>query len=273
VLILLPPSEGKSHRAGTSPVDLDRLALPELNPVRERLLDTLTRLARGPLPAALRALGVSAGRAEDVAANAVLREAGALPAADRYTGVLYDALDLPGLRAEHPAAYAAAARTLLVFSGLWGVLRPDDAVPPYRCSVGARLPGTGPLATLWRGPLRAALTPYAAGRVVLDLRSAAYAAAWRPPVDASVSLVVGRVLREAATPGGGAPRRSVVSHFNKATKGRLTRALVTHLATAEPPDDPKRLADLVTELGFRAELTAPDEPGAAHTLDVIVDEP
>lgn len=65
----------------------------------------------------------------------------------------------------------------------------------------------------------------------------------------------------------------MVSHFNKATKGRLTRALLIHLATAEAPDEPKRLADLVADLGFRAELTAPDTAGASWRLDVVVDEP
>lgn len=271
VLILLPPSEGKSTERGSLPVRLDRLALPELTPVRERLLDALVALARGPLPAALAALGLSVGQADEVALDAALREAGALPAADRYTGVLHDALDLPGLRTDLPAAYAVARHSVLVSSGLWGVLRPEDAIPPYRCAIGARLPGMPPLATLWRAPLRAALAPLTADRLVFDLRSGAYAAAWQPPRDARTATVVGRVLKEATA--GGVTRRSVVSHFNKATKGRLTRALLIHLATAEAPDEPKRLADLVADLGFRAELTAPDTAGASWRLDVVVDEP
>ena len=55
---------------------------------------------------------------------------------------------------------------------------------------------------------------------VVDLRSAAYAA-FAPMPDA-ISV---RVLNEDAT-----GRRSVVSHFNKAVKGLLARALVTSRA-------------------------------------------
>ena len=45
-----------------------------------------------------------------------------------------------------------------------------------------------------------------------------YAAFWRPPPDAQVATV--RVLHEVHG------RRQVVSHFNKATKGRIVRALL-----------------------------------------------
>lgn len=271
MLILLPPSEGKSRERGAEAVRVDRLVLPELTPIRERLLDTLTSLARGPLPDALAALGLTPGQVDEVACDAMLREAGALPAADRYTGVLFDALDLPGLRKTDPAGYAVAARCVLISSGLWGMLRPDDAIPPYRCAIGARLPDTPALPALWRAPLRAALAPLTDRQLVFDLRSSAYAAAWQPPEAARAGLVVGRVLRETTV--NGVTKRAVVSHFNKATKGRLTRALVTRLANAEPPDEPKRLADLVAELGFRAELAPPRTSRGSWRLDIVTEEP
>lgn len=71
----------------------------------------------------------------------------------------------------------------------------------------------------------------AAGRgPVLDLRSAAYAATWTPRGELAERTVTVRVLHEREVDG--VPVRSVVSHFNKATKGRLVRDLL--VAGARP---------------------------------------
>src|ERR1700761_355603 len=119
MLILVPPSETKAFPAGASPVDLDSLALPGLAPTRARLLKALARLARGRAPAALAALGLSPGQSGELAHNRELLSAPAGVAAEVYTGVLYDALDLPALhRRDVPADH------VLIFSGLWGVLQP-----------------------------------------------------------------------------------------------------------------------------------------------------
>jgi cytoplasmic iron level regulating protein YaaA (DUF328/UPF0246 family) len=54
-----------------------------------------------------------------------LRGAPTAPAAEVYTGVLYQRLQLPGLPAK-------ARRQVLIASMLWGVVRPDDRIPHYR---------------------------------------------------------------------------------------------------------------------------------------------
>ena len=59
----------------------------------------------------------------------------------------------------------------------------------------------------------------------------------------------------------------MVSHFNKATKGRLVRALLESGAT---PGTPARLADTITDLGWKVELGEPGKNG--QQLDVIVEE-
>ena len=53
MLIFVPPSETKAFPAQAPPVEPGSLALPELTPVRARLLKALVRLARGRAPAAL----------------------------------------------------------------------------------------------------------------------------------------------------------------------------------------------------------------------------
>jgi uncharacterized protein len=138
MLIFLPPSETKAFPGGTNPVEIGSLVLPELAPTRATLLKALARLARGRESTALAALGLSEGQAGELAHN---RELGSAPAgltAEVYTGVLYDALDLPSLHRR-----GVVTDHLLIFSGLWGVLRPSDRIPHYRCSAGVKLPAIG----------------------------------------------------------------------------------------------------------------------------------
>ena len=66
-----------------------------------------------------------------------------------------------------------------------------------------------------------------------------------------------------------APTRKVVSHSNKATKGRIERSLLTAGAA---PEDPAGLVEALRDLGYEVEVTAPARAGAAWALDVLVDE-
>ncbi|WP_049566696.1 peroxide stress protein YaaA [Streptomyces sp. SBT349] len=260
MLVLLPPSEGKAEKTSGAPVDLGALSLPGLTAARERVLDELTGLCSGDADKAADVLGLSEGLRGEVARNAALRHAPARPAGEVYTGVLYDALALATLSA--PARRRARA-SLLIFSGLWGAVRITDRIPAYRCSGGVRLPGTGPLGTFWRGPLTEAMEETADGGPVLDLRSSAYAAMWRPSGDLARRTVTVRVLQSRVV--NGVERRSVVSHFNKATKGRLLRAL---LESGAPLRSPVRLTAALRGLGWTVEED-PAEPGR---LDVVVRE-
>jgi cytoplasmic iron level regulating protein YaaA (DUF328/UPF0246 family) len=244
MLILLPPSEGKSAPARGKPVDLGSLAFAEqLGERRAVLLDALEQLAEEPLDRAVEKLGVSAGQAGEVAVDARLRSAPAAPAAAVYSGVLYDRLQLPTLP-------AAARRRVLIASALWGVLRPQDRIPYYRLSAKARLDGIGPLSAWWRAALAEAL-PDEPGELVVDMRSGAYASAWKPK---RATLLAVRAFSE------GNGRRRPVSHMAKAVRGDVARAL---LQANKPPASPEAAAAVAAAAGFEVEL-------AAGTLDVIV---
>ena len=144
MLVLLPPSEGKTAPRRGRPLDLSTLVHPELTARRAALLDAL---------------------------DPALRAAPAARASAVYTGVLFQRLRL----AELPLR---ARRRVLIASALWGVVRPDDRIPAYKLPIDARLDGFGGLAAYWRPALREALPDD--GGLVLDLRSGGYAAAWRP---------------------------------------------------------------------------------------------
>ncbi len=258
MLVLLPPSEGKAASGRGAPLRLESLSLPGLTAARETVLDELVELCAADEEKAREVLGLSEGLRGEVAKNAALRAAGARPAGEIYTGVLYDALGLATLDA---AAKRRAAASLLVFSGLWGAVRVTDRIPSYRCSMGVRLPGTGALGGYWRAPMAEVLPEAAGGGLVLDLRSAAYATAWKPKGEVAGRTATVRVLH--------APTRKVVSHFNKATKGRIVRSLLTAGAA---PRNPAGLVEALRDLGYEVEATAPAGAGAAWALDVLVDE-
>ncbi|GAA3945378.1 peroxide stress protein YaaA [Streptomyces gulbargensis] len=253
MLVLLPPSEGKASSGTGAPLKPESLSLPGLAEARAAVLDELVELCAADEEKAREVLGLSEGLRGEVAKNAELRTAGARPAGEIYTGVLYDALGLATLGA---AARERAERSLLVFSGLWGAVRVTDRIPSYRCSMGVKLPGLGALGAHWRGAMASVLPEAAGDGLVLDLRSAAYATAWKPKGEVAARTATVRVLH--------APTRKVVSHFNKATKGRIVRSL---LEAGAEPGSPAELAGALRELGYVVE-----EGGRAGALDVLVDE-
>ncbi|MET9804830.1 peroxide stress protein YaaA [Streptomyces sp. NPDC006368] len=258
MLVLLPPSEGKAASGSGAPLEPGALSLPGLAEARATVLDELVELCAGDEEKAREVLGLSEGLRGEVAKNAALRTAGARPAGEIYTGVLYDALGLATLDA---AARERAREWLLVFSGLWGAVRVDDRIPSYRCSMGVKLPGLGALGAYWRTPMASVLPEVAGDGLVLDLRSAAYAAAWKPKGEVAGRTATVRVLH--------APTRKVVSHFNKATKGRIVRSL---LGADAAPGTPGELVEALRDLGYVVEGEAPVKAGKAWQLDVLVDE-
>jgi cytoplasmic iron level regulating protein YaaA (DUF328/UPF0246 family) len=228
MLILLAPSEGKTAPASGPPLDLGELAhAEELIAARERVLAALVRLSAGrSRKRALDALGLSKTQAGELARNAGLMEAPTAPAAEVYTGVLYQHLALAELGKR---ARSRAADSVLVASALFGVVGLEDRIPAYRLSMGARIPALRKgLPALWRPALAKAL-PDEAGELVLDLRSGSYAAAWTPRQATTVSI-------RAVTHEG-----KVISHMAKATRGRVARAV---LEAPTPPREPEAIAAL-----------------------------
>jgi uncharacterized protein len=247
VIVLLPPSETKRSGGEGPPLVLDALSFGELNPVRAELVDELVALA-ADAPACRRALGISASQDQEIERNLALFESPTMPAINRYTGVLYDALDIESLRG---TAVSRARARLAVGSALFGLLRADDPIPAYRLSASSKLPGKGTLAARWRAALEDVLTGIAKEELVVDLRSGSYAALGRLPGAVDVDVV-----SESAD-----GKRTVVSHFNKAHKGRLARVLVSGRAE---PDSAAKVAAVARKAGMRVERDG-------NELTVVID--
>lgn len=247
MLILLPPSETKTGRRRGKPADPMLISFPDLAPTRAAVAAALAKVSA--LPDAPAMLGVSTSLRAEIAHNLRLDSAPAVRVANLYTGVLYDALDLPSMDS---ATRRRANRWLVVISALYGALRPTDRIPPYRLSMGVNLGEIGPLAAVWRTPL-AAVLPIAAGRgVIVDCRSSTYGAAWVPQGDLAARWVQIRV------PG--------ATHLAKHTRGLLARHL------CECGADPRSVTSLekVVAQRFETTLTRPPRPGDPWVLDTTV---
>ncbi len=257
MLILLPPSEGKTAPRRGRSLDLSSLSFPGLEPHRARVLDALVHLCTAQPPAvAAQVLGLGPTQTAEVGADARLASAPTARADAVYSGVLYESLDLGSLAAP---ARRRATSWLAVTSGLFGLLRPADRIPAYRLSGDVSLPGVGSVSSFWARRLDDPVRQAAGGGLVVDLRSSTYASFWRPGPDLARRVVTLRVLHEVAG------TRTVVSHVNKATKGRLVRSL---LEDGGAPRSPARFADHLAALGWKVE----EGPGARHgaQLDVVV---
>ena len=238
MLILLPPSETK--RAGGEPasrLDLARLRFPMLTDARRTVLRAVRDLAHDH-EASVAALKLGPTQHHEVAKNRVLEESALLPAADRYTGVLYDALEAATLP-EHARAHLG--RHVVVHSAVLGPIGALDGIPDYRLSHDSRLPGLR-LKTVWATPVADALAGETG--LVLDARSQGYAALGPAPHGVWLEVV--------AEDAGG--RRRALNHFNKHAKGELARALAL---SGENPDSAEELVEWGAAHGFRLEPQAP----------------
>lgn len=190
-LILIPPSEGKATGGDGPPWEAGTMAVEALDPGRGALRRALGRThpaRRGPTCAAI----------------------------ERYTGVLYGELDAASLPA---AARRRLDATVLIASGMWGLVAPGDPIPEYKLKMSANVAPLGKLSTWWRPQVTEALAPLVARRLVWDLFPLEHQAAvdWRelrPRERASVRFVD--------------ERGATVSHWNKLLKGSLVRWLVQH---------------------------------------------
>jgi cytoplasmic iron level regulating protein YaaA (DUF328/UPF0246 family) len=213
MLVLLPPSETKLPGGHGAPLDIGALALPSLRAPRERLVDGLVALSADEEVSA-RVLKLSARRLHEVADNAALRSAPTLPAVDRYTGVLFEALDATTL---DPDARAWLGAHVLIHSAPFGPVGALDGIPVYRLAASMSVPGLPSLRKMWAEPVETAIRDVDPD-FVLDLRSEAYAALG--PIPHGVSTAYVRIVSEGPD---GVSR--ALNHFNKKAKGELTRAL------------------------------------------------
>lgn len=291
VLILLPPSEGKTDPGSSggkgrrpAPLDLASLRAPSLLPVRQLVAEALVTECHSALsnPAQLatvrKNLGLSASMDHELVRNAELFEAPAYAAYKVYTGVLFAAADFGSLSA---AQRRVANSRVLVASALFGLVALNDKIPPYRLNADAKLPtlpgmasrlgltsqpgkSIRPMKTVWRAELDSRMPELRAnkevpGGLIVDMRSGAYAAMWPIPTELRDQAITVKVWQR-----GPGNTKTAVSHFNKATKGELARLLAT---VTPAPRDFEELINVCTLNSWDVQLNLAGRP----QLDVLIE--
>ena len=215
-LILLPPSEGKSSGGDGLPWFKTTQSFPELESARKEVIKALKTAMKAPVGERSKLLGVGETKTDEATkANLSVDTGKTSPAIERYTGVLYDALEYGSLSSKLKKRVDSQ---VVIFSGLWGILRPGDHVPDYKLKMGAKLPVFAKPSTFWKPLISSSLAKAASG-VVWDLLPNEHSAAWDPSISGRRIRVtfLDDVMKD--------KKRTLVtvSHWNKLLKGSLVR--------------------------------------------------
>lgn len=251
MLILLPPSEGKY--APERGAQARELSFPQLSKPRAQVWKALIAMCKADPQVAAKNLGLGVTQLDEVTANTRLSKATCGPAIDVYTGVLYEALDAASLTER---SRNRLHKNVVISSALFGLVRPLDLIPAYRLSGNSTVTSLPTMAKVWRDESSAVIE--AIPGPIIDLRSHTYAALGPIPGSCYERALAVRVLFEKNG------KRSVVSHFNKATKGELVRALTLRPHT---PRTINEFLQALTDIGYEWELNEKDKGPAL--LDLI----
>ena len=228
MIFLLPPSETKEP-GGKKMAKV--LSHKELDKTRKLLQQALIEICKNPTLAS-KALKLGPKQPAEIQVNLELAQPKCMPALDRYTGTLYDALKLGGVSA---AMRNRASKAVFIQSSLFGLISAGDEIPNYRLSAGSKLPGVN-LKSIWQAAHETLWSKYSK-EIVIDMRSNSYADL-APVPDKMACYTLDVVLEDKEG------KRTRLNHFNKQAKGRFLRsALVMSPA-------PKTVADLKTVAKF-----------------------
>ncbi|NRB35085.1 MAG: peroxide stress protein YaaA [Rhodobacteraceae bacterium] len=173
------------------------------------------------------------------------------PAALAFAGDTYQGLEATSLDEDE---LAWAQDHLRILSGLYGLLRPLDAIQPYRLEMGSRLKTRrgASLYDYWRDDLAKALNRHAAevdSDVLINCASQEYFGAVAPKV-LKLRVITPQFMEDKS----GQPK--IISFFAKKARGSMARFVIQNRLT-----DPASLKDF--DLGgytYQPDLSTDDKP-------------
>ncbi len=248
-VLLLPPSESKSIPPGNGMSFENAFkskrtnAFKQLQPLREIVFEALDGVLQrtGGWEEVFEVRGEALDEA--IRLNRVFRESTTMPARDLYKGIMYQAIDYKKLKKKEKTLFD---KQTLIMSGMFGLLRPTDRIPPYKLKMSANLGGVvGKLANYWRQPVSEILRQELKGKVVWDFLPDQHRRVWDNSGEIRAChqvKFVKRVIRS------GVAEWKTISHHSKSLKGALIRHLL--LKDAESP---KALKDFEHPDGYHYE--------------------
>ncbi len=246
-VLLIPPSESKATPPANGALYKNARAnrktnsFKELDKLRGMLIDEVQgAINRGTgLDKLFEVSGKSLKEAIDW--NDRIMEATTLPARELYTGVMWEAINYKTLKAEEKKRFD---KNTIIFSGLFGVLRPTDKIPAYKLKIGANMGGAvGRIINYWKRPVSEVLRKELRSKVVWDFLPDQHKRVWDNTGEVKARhqvKFVKRIIRS------GVAEYKTISHHSKALKGALIRHLL-----AKDAASPKDLNDFVHPDGYR----------------------
>lgn len=188
--------------------------------------------------------------------NAEVYNAPLMSALDRFSpGVMYDAMDFPGLP-------TGAQRRLLengiIFSGLFGLLRPDDLIPDHRLPMNADVPNIGKLSDFWRPLISPVLNKELDGAFVWNFLPSIEMSAWKD--DRSYDRII-RVSFYNQEDG----ERTKVKKNIPVLEGKLVNYIVR-----ESLEDLEPLLEWTHPDGYQYDPDATEEDEEEQTIDLVL---
>lgn len=268
--LLIPSAEGKV--SGGNPLAPDMFDyrtsntfnyFSELNPERRRLISHLqAEMAQSDNGSLEQLFGVKGEALEHaVKVNNELFGSPLMAAVDRYgPGVMYKAMDFMELP-------TGAQRRLLengvIFSGLFGLLRPDDLIPEYRLKMDARLEEIGRVAKFWKPVLSPLLNNVVKDKFVWNLLPSAFMEAWDD--DGSYRAMIQVKFFKEDEEG----KRTALTHGVKELRGSLVNYIVR-----DPAESIEALLDWESQDGYELDLEASEFDEETRTgAAVLVSSP
>lgn len=225
--ILLPPAEGKNP--GGNPFAPDMFDyrssstfnyFSDLNPERRKLITQLQAVIEDG--EGLETLfGVKGDAlAEAIEANKNVFNAPLMSALDRYSpGVMYKAMDFAGLPT---GAQRRLLENAIIFSGLFGLLRPDDLIPNYKLRMDASLPEIGKVFKYWRSHISGLLNETLKEHTVWNLLPNIHRDAWDDDHSYKMMIDVSFFDEENG-------ERKAITHGVKPLRGQMVNYIVREM--------------------------------------------
>jgi cytoplasmic iron level regulating protein YaaA (DUF328/UPF0246 family) len=260
MLFLLPPSETKAVGGGKLTIQQAALSFGGLNPARDQVLAALLKLCNKPKEAA-KVLKLTPKQLGSIDVNRAIPTAPTMPAIQRYTGTLYDAIDALTLTQEQ---MRSAKESVLIQSALFGLIPATDLIPNYRLSGTTVFPSSdtavkalpGGLKGVWNKAHPAIFARLANGPLI-DLRSKSYADL--APIPAEIPHYWVEVVSRESN-----GELRALNHFNKLAKGLLIRAV---LQAAKAPESIDDLSLIAQSIGMELSLDL-----ATQNLVLVTDQ-
>ncbi|WP_320172928.1 peroxide stress protein YaaA [Maridesulfovibrio sp.] len=207
-IILIPPSEGKAEGGHNEPLKaVSGITADLIEAIKEADPKKLYGLKEKALEKA-------------ITVNKEILSSRTMPAMERYTGVVYDAIEYKTLKNK-----SDFDQKVLIVSGLFGLVRPTDLIPNYRLKIDKLK-----AAKLWLNSNSEQLKD----KFIIDLLPQAH----KKTVKYDNGIEVEFVLKKAG-------KKMPAGHQGKHIKGRFVRWLIENNIT-----DQKHFSDF-TEEGYK----------------------